>query len=1307
MGWLLGRRLMWFVICLICLADCVIVAGGESPWENAKFPEGFQVVWDMSKAYRETTSTRERISINGLWRWQPADGVADTVPTDGWGYFKVPGCWPGITDYMQKDSQTVFAHPKWKSRKLGDVKAAWYDREIEVPADWTERRITLSVEYLNSYAAVFVDGIKAGECRFPAGEVDLTAMCKRGGKYNLSLLVVAMPLKGVIRSYTDTASAREVKGTVARRGLCGDVFLVSTPTGPQIADIKVETSIRRKALTVNAEFDGLDATLQYAVHFRILKNGREIKDFANRTFRASDFHDGRIAFTEEWIPDKLWDIHTAHHRYELELSLLDDQRRIVDVAQIVRFGFREFWIEGRDFYLNGSRIFLSAVPFDNAQVGAALVTYPAARESMERLKSIGINFVYTHNYDCLPGSHLSFAEILRAADDSGILVALSMPHFSHYDWQAPDAETSNGYASLAKFYVRVAQNHPSVIMYATSHNATGYNEDMNPDRIDGLHDQRDRWALNNAKTAVRAESIIRRLDSHRIVYHHASGNLGSIHSSNFYPNFVPIQELSDWFAHWAADGTKPVFLCEYGAPFTWDWAMYRGWYKGKREFGSAIVPWEFCLAEWNAQFFGDRAYAISEMEKRNLRWEAGRFREGKVWYRWEYPHQLGSTDFPEREPVFARYFEENWRAFRTWGISANSPWEHHILFKLRPGVDRNRRSELVVDWQNLQRPGFSPDYQQDRFERMDMAYERSDWIATEGGTALIRNNQPLLAYIGGKSTMVTDKEHIFVAGETFEKQIIVINNSRSPIRCQCSWTLNLPRPISGQARLTIETGQQARIPMLFALPNELEPGEYRLSAKTIFAPREIQEDHFLIHVLSRKPVSRSETKVAIFDPAGQTTTLLKRMGIHCDRVDAKADLNGYETLIIGMASLTVDGSAPDVGRVRGGLKIILFEQTPDVLEKRFGFRIAEYGLRNVFLRVPDHPVLAGLQTEHLRDWRGDATILPPRLKYESDGRFNGAPTVSWCGIPVPRVWRCGNRGNVASVLIEKPACGDFLPILDGGFSLQYSPLMEYREGEGVVLFCQMDVSGRTESDPVAEQLIINILNYINHWKPSPKRDAFYIGGPAGISHLQAAGVRVSLYDGEELRADQVLILGPDSIILRNHREKVATFLKAGGHLLAVGLTQQDADVLLPFHVSIKPVEHINAYFEPQKWNSFLAGVGPADVHNRDPRVIPLVSSGATIVGNGILAVSSESNVLFCQMAPWQFEYQNNYGLKRTFRRSSFLLARLFGNLDVSSETPLLTRLSTPLASNETGRWLNGFYLDQPEEWDYPYRFFRW
>src|SRR5207248_2780673 len=43
-------------------------------------PEGVRAVWDLTKASRGTTPTRERICLNGLWRWQPADAGSDQVP---------------------------------------------------------------------------------------------------------------------------------------------------------------------------------------------------------------------------------------------------------------------------------------------------------------------------------------------------------------------------------------------------------------------------------------------------------------------------------------------------------------------------------------------------------------------------------------------------------------------------------------------------------------------------------------------------------------------------------------------------------------------------------------------------------------------------------------------------------------------------------------------------------------------------------------------------------------------------------------------------------------------------------------------------------------------------------------------------------------------------------------------------------------------------------------------------------------------------------------------------------------------------
>lgn len=1304
----LVRMLGWAVLVALVAIVPGEVRGDES---TASLPDGVSAVWDLDKAYSEATPTRGRVCLNGLWRWQPAKDAVEVVPDGGWGHFKVPGSWPGISNYMQKDSQTVYAHPSWKDQRLGSLTAAWYQRRFTVPDQWTGRRIVLSVECLNSYASVYLDGKPAGEIRFPGGEADLTSVCRPGGTYQLSLLVVAMPLDGVMLSYSDSASAKEVKGSVARRGLCGDVFLDGTPSGPRLADVRLDTSVRQGRITIDAAAENLAAGTQYALRARITAGGQNVREFTSGDFTQANLEDGRIAFAEPWKPDGLWDLHTPENIYELTLSLEEAGGKVLDTALPERFGFREFWIDGRDFFLNGTRIYLSAVPLDNAQIGAAAATYQAVCESLRRLKSIGINFVYTHNYGCQPGDHLTFAETLRAADDVGMLVSFSQPHFGHYDWQAPDADRSNGYARHAAAYVRMAGNHPSVVFYSMSHNGCGYAEDMNPDMIDGVQNPRNEWSLRNAGRALRAEAIVAGLDPRRIVYHHSSGNLGSMHTSNFYPNFVPIQELSDWFEHWAGEGVKPAFLCEYGAPFSWDWTMYRGWYQGKREFGSARVPWEFCLAEWNSQFFGDRAFQISKEEATNLRWEAKQYRAGKVWHRWDYPHQVGSSDFDERYPVFAAYLTDNWRAYRTWGLSANSPWEHGHYWKPRDGVDKSRK-DLPVDWANLQRPGLSPDFVDDQYERMDLAYERSDWLPTAAAEALVRNNRPLLAYLGGKPERFTSKDHNFHPGETVGKQVIIVNNSRQTVTCRAEWSLALPRPVAGRREVSLPTGRQERVGLEFELPADLAPGDYELRATVAFSTGETQTDSFSINVLPRLAAPRStgprmDAKIALYDPCGETAKSLRAMEIPCQEVNAGDDLSAYDLLIVGKAALSVEGPAPDIGRVRQGLKVLIFEQTSDVLQDRFGFRVTEYGLRQVFKRVAGHPILAGIGEQHLRDWRGEATILPSRLEYED--RPSQGPTVTWCDLPVTRLWRCGNRGNVASVLIEKPARGDFLPILDGGYSLQYAPLMEYREGTGVVLFCQMDVTGRTETDPAAENLTRNMLRYASAWKPVPRKQAVYVGDPAGRKHLESTGIVLGAYDGGKPSLDQVLVVGPGGEQMpKPSKQAVADWLAAGGSLLALALDQADVDSLLPFDVQIKKAEHIAAYFEAFAANSPLAGAGPADAHNRDPRQLPLVSAGATVYGDGVLAVAGDGNVVFCQLAPWQFDDPGQANLKRTHRRASFLVTRLLGNLGVAASTPLLDRFARPVdAAKSEKRWADGLYLDQPEEWDDPYRFFRW
>ncbi|MCK4375454.1 MAG: hypothetical protein KAX19_09000, partial [Candidatus Brocadiae bacterium] len=427
------------------LAVCVLAALACGTMSEAAAqvdlpPEG-QAMWNLEGAHREATPTRERVSMGGLWQWQPAGESIDSMPTDGWGYVQVPGPWPG--GGRRGDGPSFYPNPAWEADQLRDVTAAWYQVELAVPAEWAGRRVALTAEFVNSFATVYVDGRKVADVRFPAGEVDLTSLCRPGEKHVLSMLVLALPLRAVMLSFSDTDAAKEVRGEVGRRGLCGDVYLVGTPEGARISHVKVETSVRNWQITFGAAMDGVDPQATYAFRAQVEDAEGTVKEFTSKPFSGADVSNGRIAVTNDWHPDKLWDIHTPQNQYDVTVSLMDADGRLLDQALPERFGFREFWIDGRDFYLNGTRVFLS---FTRSQPGW---DYEGARETLERRKSIGINFVAVGGFGCQPGAHSRLDGVLRATDEAGTLVALTQPHLGHYDWDAPDADRTNGYAEHA------------------------------------------------------------------------------------------------------------------------------------------------------------------------------------------------------------------------------------------------------------------------------------------------------------------------------------------------------------------------------------------------------------------------------------------------------------------------------------------------------------------------------------------------------------------------------------------------------------------------------------------------------------------------------------------------------------------------------------------------------------------------------------------------------------------------------------------------------------------------------------------
>src|SRR5439155_1861905 len=112
------------------------------------------------------------------------------------------------------------------------------------------------------------------------------------------------------------------------------------------------------------------------------------------------------------------------------------------------------------------------------------------------------------------------------------------------------------------------------------------------------------------------------------------------------------------------------------------------------------------------------------------------------------------------------------------------------------------------------------------------------------------------------------------------------------------------------------------------------------------------------------------------------------------------------------------------------------------------------------------------------------------------------------------------------------------------------------------------------------------------------------------------------------------------------------FLKAGGQVLAIGLSEQDLRAL-PLKLTTRSAEHISTFFDPPRYGSPLAGVGPTDAHNRDPKEFTLIAGGADVVGDGVLATAANGRVVFCQLTPWMFAGSQQLNYRKTFRRSSF------------------------------------------------------
>ncbi|MBN1676062.1 MAG: hypothetical protein JXR37_33770 [Kiritimatiellae bacterium] len=1290
----------------------MLLPPGSCPADPA-LPAGVVVRWDPASAARRRSEARERICVNGLWRFLPIlesvpqARVSPPAPGDEWGYGKVPDSWRPKNALCRPMGLAAGV-----AGALESVFEAWYQRDITIPRDWGGRRVFLELDNPKVAAAVFIDGKRAGTVRWPGGRVDLTRHAQPGATHALALYVAVGRTGKDVQIDIGGGTTVRVSGQSRFRGLLGDLWLASEPSGARVADVFVKTSVRKSQLTVACELAGVDAACSYRLRARVTRGGQPVKSFETAPFAGAAQADIRGA----WPDAALWDLDQPN-LYELTVSLLDASGRLLDETTPLRFGFREFWIEGRDFYLNGKRIHFFVGKFEGPAWHTASSCHANAAEYFRRARFVGQNLMngYTpssHDTGAAGGSY--FDDTLRAADELGMPITVALPTEATAieGGRHAQPEARRPWEEQTRYFVRRYRHHPALLMWTASINRVGFWGDEYPLGLDGTY-----WAgrvMQNERLAARlpavrwARGFLHTLDDTRPVYDHGGGaDRDEMIAFNCYLNFTPIQERMEWIRHWAAHSRVPLYFTEYGLPYRGSWTDFREGPHLPRMPNSNVQLW---LTEYGAIYNGPGAYALEPREVLAYDTLESLYTSGEDYHMWK-TFKPGNWARNEAEwsnrnffDIVAHFAVPIVRAYRTYGLSAVCLWEIHNEHWARPSHADYReppKGKLRIDWQHAQQPGLSA-------VPVDWPPVREADLTPEGRLSR-QVLAPVVAYIGGPPECFTAQDHVFAAGDAIGKQLIVVNDRRVPVDVTCTWEARLGEQVLGHGieTLTVPPGEAGRRPISLVAPavRADQAGVIRFAWREAGAQGLAGEDVFAFTVLPppAPPALPAKARVAVFDPAGHTARALRAEGVRFESVSAPTAPAGCRVFCVGREAIAPAGPGLDIEALTArGRTVVIFEQSETVLQKVWGFRTAHPGARRVYVRQADHPLCRGLHDELLRDWRGSATLEPPHNTYGPG--YHGQRKENWCGFLNPRAERCGHSGTLATVLIEKPHRGDWSVPLDGEFDLQYTPLIEYLGPTGRVIFCQLDVSGRTQADPVAARVLRNLLVYAATAPEIELADACYVGEPALGALLGKLGLRG---DGRE-----IAIIGPGA-----EPDRAAAALAAARTVIGVGLDQAALKPYVPVALAGEPRGVLQTVFrEPP--SGVLAGLGNSEFHWRGRRpatVLTAVPAGWRLQADGLVAEGSADGkrYVLVQFNPELLDPSRPHHTyaRPSYKRACTALSRILANAGVRLEAPLAQRLRAPLPPDadvaNSRRWLDSYYADEPSKNDDPYRFRKW
>ena len=326
----------------------------------------------------------------------------------------------------------------------------------------------------------------------------------------------------------------------------------------------------------------------------------------------------------------------------------------------------------------------------------------------------------------------------------------------------------------------------------------------------------------------------------------------------------------------------------------------------------------------------------------------------------------------------------------------------------------------------------------------------------------------------------------FAAGQKVKRTLKVFNDTRYDDPIEMTWALTTLKKLGDQGKQTfhLKPGAAEETEIEFTPPVDQgvrqgrEPVELTLTCrrggKEVF--REVKSCWVIDPDGAAKP-ELAKDELVVLDPKGPVKARLAKRGIAFTEAASVESLPAkMKVLVVGPDALTARQATDPLWQAlaANGVRVLVLDQDEPLRYSAVpgDLEVTDHAGRIAFPENLEHPIFQGLGTDDFFTWSGDHVVYR-------------------------NVYKKASRG--ARSLLQ---CDD---------DLGCSAISECPVKDGLLLLCQAVVGSKLDTDPVAQRLFDDMLDYCAAYKPAAKQTVVVMDkNDLRLKMLDASGLKYGM-----------------------------------------------------------------------------------------------------------------------------------------------------------------------------------------------------